>query len=132
MPAILDWLPAHPPDDLVRQSAQALADGTLVALPTEAGYVLAADPARLANPNRPAGLPDGLNVARLDGYFEPAEFFGRAPDASATERALAARLWPGPVGIVHADAQYAAWVPAHPVAWAVLASRPGPLALFEV
>jgi protein arginine phosphatase len=132
MPAILDWRPADPPDDLVRQTAQALADGTLVALPTEAGYVLAADPARIADPRRPAGLPDGLDVARLDGFFEPAEFFVRAPDATAAERALATRLWPGPVGLVHGDAPFPAWVPAHPVAGAVLAARAGPLALFEL
>ncbi|HJZ94346.1 MAG TPA: hypothetical protein VKE40_26010 [Gemmataceae bacterium] len=132
MPAILDWRPADSPDDLVRQTVQALADGTLVVLPTEAGYVLAADPGRLADPRRPAGLPDDLDVSRLDGYFEPAEFFGRAPDATAAERALAARLWPGPVGILYADGPFAAWVPAHAVAGAVLAARPGPLALFEV
>src|SRR5262249_10812523 len=36
------------------------------------------------------------------------------------------------VGILYADGPFTAWVPAHPVAGAVLAARPGPLALFEV
>src|SRR5262249_32626469 len=68
---------------------------------------------------------------RLDGYFEPAEFFGRAPDATAAERALAARLWPGPVGILYADGPFAAWGPAHAVAGAVLAARPAPAPVIE-
>ena len=57
---------------MARQTAQALATGVLVALPTEAGYVLAADPDKLADPARPTGLPDALTVSRLDGSFDPA------------------------------------------------------------
>ncbi|HKB02114.1 MAG TPA: hypothetical protein VKD90_07840 [Gemmataceae bacterium] len=131
MPVILDWS-GHPPDDLVRQTTKAVDDGSLVVLPTEAGYVLAASPAALADPIRPPGLPDGLAVARLDGFFEPGDFFAGVAAATATERALVSRLWPGPVGIVHPDAPFPAWVPSHLVAAGILAARHGPLAMFEL
>lgn len=131
MPVFLDWRQAAAPEALARQAAQALADGALAALPTEAGYVLAADPTRLADPARPAGLPEGLAVRRLDGYFDPADFFART-DPTPAERALAARIWPGPVGWVEDDTPFPAWVPAHTAAAAVLAARQGSLALFEL
>jgi L-threonylcarbamoyladenylate synthase len=131
MPLFLDWRQAAAPDELARQTAQALATGALVALPTEAGYVLAADPDRLADPARPGGLPDNLTVSRLDGFFDPAEFFARTGPTQA-ERALAARLWPGPVGWVAEGVGFPAWVPAHMAAGSVLAARRAPLALFEM
>lgn len=130
MPVFLDWRRAAAPDDLARQTAQALATGALVALPTEAGYVLAADPTALTDPARPSGLPDGLAVSRLDGFFDPAEFFARA-DPTPAERVLAGRLWPGPVGWVEDGSPFPAWVPGHMAAASVLAARQAPLALFE-
>jgi L-threonylcarbamoyladenylate synthase len=130
MPAILDWRQAAP-DDLARQAAQALADGGLVLLPSEIGLVLAADPSRLADPARPAGLPDGIAVHRLDGYLDAAAFFAQVTPTSA-ERALAARLWPGPIGWAHDDSPFPAWVPGHNAIATVLALRPAPVALFEI
>ena len=131
MPAILDWRQAAAPDDLARQLTQALAAGAVVALPSEAGTVLAADPDRLADPARPAGLPDGLTARRLDAFFDPADFFARAAPTPA-ERVLAARLWPGPVGWVYDESPFPAWVPAHLAVASVLAARQAPLALFEL
>ena len=131
MAAFIDWRQAAAPDDLARQLTKALADAAVVALPTEAGTVLAADPARLADPARPSGLPAGLAVARLDGYFDPAEFFAQSPPTPA-ERALAGRLWPGPIGWVRDDSPFPAWVPGHLAVASVLAARHAPLALFEV
>jgi L-threonylcarbamoyladenylate synthase len=131
MPVFLDWRRAAAPDDLARQTAQALATGALVAVPTEAGYVLAADPAALSNPARPSGLPDALSVSRLDGFFDPAQFFARTEPTPA-ERVLAGRLWPGPVGWVDDGSPFPAWVPAHMAAASVLAARQAPLALFEM
>jgi L-threonylcarbamoyladenylate synthase len=130
MPLILDWRQAAP-DDLARQTAKALADGELVALPTEAGYVIAGDPQKLADPSRPAGLPEGVNLFRLDGYFEPAGFLNGIA-ATPIERALALRLWPGAVGWVHDDSPFPAWVPSHMAVASVLAVQHGPLALFEM
>jgi protein arginine phosphatase len=131
MPVILDWRQAAAPDDLARQTAQALADGAVVVLPSEAGYVLAADPARLADPTRPPGLPDDLTVERRDAFFDPAEFFAVA-EPTAAERALALRLWPGPVGWVHDEAPFPAWVPSHMALASVVAARHSPLAVFEI
>jgi len=93
MPAILDWRQAAAPDDLARQLSQALAGGAVVALPSEAGTVLAAAPEHLADPDRPPGLPEALTTRRLDAYFDPAEFFARTAPTPA-ERVLAARQAP--------------------------------------
>src|SRR5687768_145656 len=131
MPAFLDWRQAAAPDALARQLSQALSAGEVVALPSEAGTVLAADPDRLADPARPPGLPAALPAHRLDGFFDPSEFFARSAPTPA-ERALAARLWPGPVGWVHDDSPYPAWVPAHQAVASVLAARQAPLAFFEL
>ncbi|HKB01964.1 MAG TPA: hypothetical protein VKD90_07070 [Gemmataceae bacterium] len=131
MPVFLDWRRAAAPDDLARQNAQALSTGALVVLPTEAGYVLAADPTKLANPARPSGLPDSVAVSRLDGFFEPSEFFARA-DLTPAERVLAGRVWPGPVGWVYDGSPFPAWVPGHLAAGTVLAAWHAPLALFEL
>jgi L-threonylcarbamoyladenylate synthase len=131
MPAILDWRQAQAPDDLARQMTQALVAGEIVALPSEAGTVLVADPDRLSDPGRPPGLPDTLPARRLDGFFDPADFFTRVPPTPA-ERALGTRLWPGAVGWVHDDSPFPAWVPAHLVMASVLAARQSPLALFEL
>jgi protein arginine phosphatase len=131
MPVILDWRQAAAPDDLARQTAQALADGAVVALPSEAGYVLAADTARLSDPTRPPGLPGDLTIERRDGFFDPTEFFAvSAP--TAAERAIAIRLWPGPVGWVHDESPFPAWVPSHTALASVVAARRAPIALFEL
>jgi len=132
MPASLDWRQAPTPDDAVRAVAEALGQGSVVALPSEAGYVLAADPPHLTDPTRPAGLPDGLPAFRTDGYFDAVDFFRRYPDLPPADQALVSRLWPGPVGYVHPDSPYPAWVPGHPTLGAVLAARRDGLALFEM
>src|SRR4051794_24577023 len=124
MPVFLDWRQAAAPDDLARQTAKALADGGLVALPTEAGYVVAGDPQKLTDPTRPAGLPEGVSAFRLDGYFDPAGFLSDIA-ATSTERALALRLWPGAVGWVHDGSPFPAWVPSHMAVASVLAARHG-------
>lgn len=126
MPVTFDWRQAPTPDDVVRAVTGALAQGSAVVLPSEVGYVLAADPARAAP------LPAGLSAFRTDGYFDAADFFHRYPDLSPADRALLTRLWPGPVGYVHPDAPDPAWVPAHPALGAVLAARRDGLALYEL
>jgi protein-tyrosine phosphatase len=67
----------------------------------------------------------------LDAYFDPSEFFAVAPPTPA-EHAMANRLWPGPIGWVHDQSPYPAWVPSHGALAAVLAIRQAPLALFEL
>jgi L-threonylcarbamoyladenylate synthase len=132
MPVSLDWRQAPTPDDVVRAVSSALGHGAVVALPSEAGYVLAADPQTLTDPTRPAGLPDGLTVFRVDGYFDATDFYHCYPDLPPADRVLVNRVWPGPVGYVHPDAPYPVWVPGHPILGAVLADRRDGLALFEL
>jgi L-threonylcarbamoyladenylate synthase len=131
MAVILDWREVAAPDDLARQITKALAEGSLVALPTETGCVLAADPGTLADPARPPGLPNGLGAYRFDGYFDPAVVLRRI-NATPAERAIAMRLWPGPIGWVSDDLPFPAWVPLHMAMATVLAAHQGPLALFEL
>lgn len=131
MALILDWRQAATPDDLARQTAKALADGSLVVLPSEAGYVIVADARRLTDPRRPPGLPEQLATFRLDGYFDPAPFLSTI-SGTAAERALALRLWPGAIGWVHDDSPFPAWVPTHMAVASTLAAHPTQLALFEL
>src|SRR4051812_802892 len=112
MPVILDWRTATAHDELARQVVRDLAIGTVVALPTEAGVVLAIDAAHLTHPDRPPGLPERIAAARLDGYFDAADFFARVPP-TPSERVLANRLWPGPIAWVHDESPSPAWVPSH-------------------
>ena len=130
MPVILDWRSASP-DELARQATQAIATGALVVLPTEVGYVLAAEPASLSDPARPSGLPDSLKTFRLDGFFDPNEFLART-ETTPVERVLASRIWPGPVGWVDDDLPFPAWVPSHFAIASVLSQYRVPLALFEL
>ncbi|HVK14676.1 MAG TPA: hypothetical protein VM597_38415 [Gemmataceae bacterium] len=132
MPVTLDWRQAPTPDDVVRAVSIALGHGAVAALPSEAGYVLAADPQSLADQNRPAGLPDGLTLFRVDGYFDPTDFCRRHPDLPPADRARPDAIQQRPVGYVHPDAAHPAWVPAHPALAAVLADRRDGLALFEL
>jgi L-threonylcarbamoyladenylate synthase len=131
MPTFVDWRQAAAPDELAGQIAQALSAGGLVALPSEVGFVLAAEPNSLSNPARPAGLPDTLALCRLDAFAEPADVFARTA-ATAAERALSTRLWPGPVGWVDDEFPFPAWVPSHSALAKVLAVRQAPLAVFEL
>lgn len=124
------------------EGAAILADGGLVAFPTETVYGLGADArndravARIfAAKNRPRFNPLIVHVHDLDAALRYAEFDDRA-------RALAARYWPGPLTVVvprRADGALsllvsagldtvALRVPAHPTAQALLAAFDGPVA----
>lgn len=93
--------PAHPEDGLVAQAAAVLADGGVVAFPTDTVYGLGCRPDAAAAvrriyriKGRPRSRPLVLMVtgaAALDGLA------GRVPPAA---RALAAAFWPGPLTMV--------------------------------
>jgi L-threonylcarbamoyladenylate synthase len=85
----------------VRRAATALADGEVVALPTDTVYGLAVDPAQpeaverlFALKGRPASVPLPILVA---GSEQVALVAGELEVAA---RALAARYWPGPLTLV--------------------------------
>lgn len=85
----------------VREAAAALADGAVVALPTDTVYGLAVDPTQpqaierlFACKGRPADLPVPILVA---GHEQVALVSG---ELEAAAQALAGRYWPGPLTLV--------------------------------
>jgi protein-tyrosine phosphatase len=104
MPEVLDWQRATDPRQVIDRAARALAEGQLVAFPTETVYGIAASVAvpeaveRLArSKGRPTDKPLALAV---DGLSQALEW---VPDMGTVGRRLARRCWPGPVTLVCGD-----------------------------
>lgn len=100
-PLVIDIRNAEDARDVVHRAVQALAEGYLVALPTETVYGLAASACRadaverlMQAKGRPTGKPFPLAIKSAD---EAADF---VPDLSPLARRLARRCWPGPVTLV--------------------------------
>jgi len=152
MPAVvIDLRHADDLRDVVHQTVQALAEGKIIAFPTETVYGLAASALderaveRLASiKGRKAGHPLTLAIKSAE------EARDYVPDMSPLAQRLARRCWPGPVTLVvddsHADSlvrclpgkvvQYVSpgrtvglRVPGHQVLLDVLRMLVGPLAL---
>jgi protein-tyrosine phosphatase len=105
-PLVIDIRNAEDARDVVHRAVQALAEGQLVALPTETVYGLAASAVlpdavdRLVRAKgRPTGQPLALAIKSAD---EAIDF---VPDLSPLARRLARRCWPGPVTLVVDNAQ---------------------------
>lgn len=100
-PIVIDIRHAEDSRDVVHRAVQALAEGQLVALPTETVYGLAASACRadavqrlLEVKGRPTGQPLTLAIKSAE---EAPDF---VPDMSPLARRLARRCWPGPVTLV--------------------------------
>ena len=100
-PIVIDIRNAEDARDVVHRAVQALAEGKLVALPTETVYGLAASACRpdaverlLNAKGRPTGQPMALAIKSAE---EAPDFI---PDMSPLARRLARRCWPGPVTLV--------------------------------
>jgi protein-tyrosine phosphatase len=149
MPRIIDFRSADDPRDVVHQVVQTLAEGGLVGLPTETGYVVAAHAL-----HAPAGdkmerirqrLETGPSVLALK---HPLESLDYVPQMGSLGRKLVRRFWPGPVtlrfegslegGLAGAlplparqelavETGLALRVPAHEVIWNALRLLPAPL-----
>ena len=103
-PLVIDIRSAEDTRDVVHRAVQALAEGRLVALPTETVYGLAASALDeqavkrlIAVKNRPEGQPLTLAVKSADDALD------YVPDLSLLGRRLARRCWPGPVTLVVED-----------------------------
>ncbi len=103
-PFVIDVRAAEDARDVVHRAVQALAEGRLVAFPTETVYGLAAQAldacavARLlAVKRRKKGHPVTLAIRSLE------EALDYAPDMSPLARRLARRCWPGPITLVLDD-----------------------------
>ena len=103
-PVVIDIRAAEDSRDVVHRAVQALAEGQLVALPTETVYGLAASALNekaidrlLAAKNRPHTQPLTLAVKSADDALD------YVPGMSNLGRRLARRCWPGPVTLVVED-----------------------------
>jgi tRNA threonylcarbamoyl adenosine modification protein (Sua5/YciO/YrdC/YwlC family) len=103
-PVVIDVRNAEDNRDVVHRAVQALAEGQLIALPTETVYGLAASACRpdaverlLRAKGRPGGQPLSLAIKSAE---EAHDF---VPDMSPLARRLARRCWPGPVTLVVDD-----------------------------
>jgi protein-tyrosine phosphatase len=103
-PVVIDIRSAEDSRDVVHRAVQALAEGKLVALPTETVYGLAASAldegavARLLETKqRTSGKALTLAIKSSDDVLD------YVPDLSPLGRRLARRCWPGPVTIVTED-----------------------------
>ena len=141
MPRVLRVDPADPELDLIREAADALRHGSLVAFPTETVYGLGACGLRedhvlrlFEAKGRPPTHPLILHVASL------AEAERLAGPLSGAGARLAAALWPGPLTLVLPRAPQvpravtagldtmAVRVPAHPIALALARALGEPIA----
>lgn len=131
----------EPDEAAIAAGAQALADGRLVAFPTETVYGLGAnalDPdavaAIFAAKGRPTDHPLICHVASADALAP------LVAEVTPAARALAGAFWPGPLTLVMPRSRavpdavtggrdtVAVRVPAHPVALALLRAFDGPVA----
>jgi protein-tyrosine phosphatase len=100
-PIVIDIRKAEDARDVVHRAVQALAEGQLIALPTETVYGLAASACRADAVQRllkVKGRPENQPLALAIKSAEEAPDF--VPDMSPLARRLARRCWPGPVTIV--------------------------------
>jgi protein-tyrosine phosphatase len=100
-PLVIDIRNAEDARDVVHRAVQALAEGQLVALPTETVYGLAASACRadavdrlIHAKGRDSKQPFALAIKSAE---EAVDF---VPDLSPLARRLARRCWPGPVTLV--------------------------------
>ncbi len=150
-PMVIDLRRAEDWRDVIHRAVQVLAEGGIVAFPTETVYGLAASALDelaverlLATKRREPGQPLALAIRSVD------EARDYAPDMSPLARRLARRGWPGPLTLVvdnsHPEslvrqlpARVRQWVsprntvglrvPGHPAILDVLHMLAGPLAL---
>ena len=100
-PIVIDIRNAEDARDVVHRAVQALAEGQLIALPTETVYGLAASACRADAVERllkvkGRGPAQPLTLA-IKSAEEAPDF---VPDMSPLARRLARRCWPGPVTLV--------------------------------
>ncbi len=150
-PVVIDLRNADDLRDVVHRTVQALAEGELVALPTETVYGLAAsalDEKAVARLLEAKGRRDGKPLTLALKSAEEARDY--VPDMCPLARRLARRCWPGPVTLVmpdkhpeslvrhlpakvrqavSPDGTVGLRVPGHPVVLEVLRMLAGPLAL---
>jgi len=150
-PPVIDLRTADDPRDVVHQAVQALAEGKVVAFPTETVYGLAASALHESAVDRLFSIKGRNRSQPLALAIKSAEeALDYVPRPSALAQRLARRCWPGPVTLVldndHPDSLLSQLplsvqqavapngtigfrVPAHSVLLSVLRLTEGPMAL---
>src|SRR5438270_13910376 len=104
MTEVLEWHRAADLPGVVRRAVQALAEGQLVAFPTETVYGLAASalvPEAVERLCQGKGRSEDKPLAlAIRGSAEALDW---VPQMSPLGRRLARRCWPGPLTLVFAD-----------------------------
>jgi len=100
VPVLLQVDPDRPDFDLVRQAAEMIRDGLVVAYPTDTLYGLAVDPRNAAAVRRLFELKGRPETSALTLIAADTEQARLAGEMSAAADRLAGRWWPGPVTIV--------------------------------
>jgi tRNA threonylcarbamoyl adenosine modification protein (Sua5/YciO/YrdC/YwlC family) len=103
MPDVVDWRGAPDLRPIVQRAARALAEGQLVAFPTETVYALAANvliPDSVERLLRAKKRLHGPLTVAVRGIREALDW---VPQLSPLGRRLTRRLWPGPVTLVFGD-----------------------------
>ncbi|MBK8975569.1 MAG: threonylcarbamoyl-AMP synthase [Planctomycetes bacterium] len=130
----------RPLDDVIRQLAEVLRGGGLVAVPTETVYGLAADGTNAAACRRIFEVKERPTNDPLILHLHDAERVPQVAEFPEVGRRLAAAFWPGPLTMVlwkrpvvpdlvtAALASVAVRVPSHPVMLRLLAACELPLA----
>ena len=94
MPQIVEIRKADDPRDVIHRACQLLAEGQLVAFPTETAYVVAAGTLSESGVQRLRAIASGQTVLMLKA---PEEAHDYLPNMPATADRLARRAWPGPL-----------------------------------
>ncbi len=106
MPQVMQWPPANRPADeiaaVIETCRRSLLRGELVALPTEAGYVVAANALHPEAVARLAALRTGgpLPAIAIRGADDARDW---VPELGRLGQRLTRRCWPGPVVLVFPD-----------------------------
>lgn len=101
MPHVLDWKRADDPRDVVHLAVQALAEGHLVAFPTDTLYNIAASALHPEAVRRLTALASKNPAARITLAMRSAtEASDYATDLSPVANRILQRVWPGPLAIV--------------------------------
>jgi tRNA threonylcarbamoyl adenosine modification protein (Sua5/YciO/YrdC/YwlC family) len=105
MAQVLDVTAADDPRDAVHRAVQALAEGKVVALPTETVYIAAASALSEAAIERLLALRGGkLDVPATLAVRSTEEVLDYVPQLPPIGQRLARRCWPGPITMQLADA----------------------------
>lgn len=103
MTKILDWRKSDDPRDVVHLAVQAIAEGHVIAVPSDVGYVLIASALqpRVVKQLGQIAATSGQPIAILPrAADETLDFF---PDVSDAARRLVRKIWPGPLVLELSD-----------------------------